>query len=160
LWEHLKNEFEEAVFIPEPASIAIANLGMDITNKPRDFCLECTNISIAQEERALKLGRLIIQDRSIIDTLAYAKRDRCEDIIGYLNERIIEADYSGVLFCDFVGPYIKNEHRLEDEELAKETHRLLQGVYSSLNLPMIIVPGDNLVDRTKFAAESIRRILS
>lgn len=143
----------EAAFVSEPATTVIKNLGgTAIVNNPAEFCRQCIDVSILQESLASEKHSTVIQDRSLVDTVAYARRDGCDDLIPRLRHLISAAKYSQVLFCEPVGSYINTYERYEDEETAQITHGMLLDAYRDTGMPLVNVPPVSVSERLELVS--------
>jgi predicted ATPase len=143
----------EAAFVSEPATTVIKNLGgTAIVSNPAEFCRQCIDVSILQESLASEKSSIVIQDRSLVDTVAYARRDGCDDLIPRLWHLIGLAEYSQVLFREPVGSYLNTYERYEDEETAQRTHGMLLTAYHEAGIPLVDVPAASVSERVNIAS--------
>lgn len=130
--------YQEAAFVKEPATVVIESLGnLSITGNPKEFCKLCIDVSLSSELEASNGHGLIIQDRSMIDTIAYARRDNCEDLLPQLDQDIALANYSAALICSPISGYKNTITRYEDQITAMQTHELLVDTYEASGLPLV-----------------------
>lgn len=160
LMSELAAIFSDAEFIEEPAAAVIRGLGSTaIVSRPEEFCRRCIDYLLEAESQASRESSLIIQDRSLIDTLAYARRDHCIDKLPDLQNQIAEAGYAGVMVCDIIGQYAQSDTRYEDQELAIVTHGLIIDAYKEVGLPMVVLPSVPLETRAALAVAAIYEFL-
>lgn len=151
----------EAAFISEPATTVIKNLGSTaIVNDPTEFCSKCIEVSLLHERLAGEGNSVVVQDRSLVDTIAYARRDGCDDLIPRLWQLINAAKYSLVLFCKPVGSYTNTYERYEDEKMAQRTHGMLLMAYHEAGMPVVDVPAISVGERVKLASSYIDAALA
>lgn len=161
LFNGLKAVFDTAGFVEEPARTVIANEGLSIIADPARFCMLCVKTSIKSEEQAVENNTLVIQDRSLIDTVAYARRDGVLDQLTGLSERIRGAQYTGALLCEFVSDsYSRDEVRYEDRGEAEQTHSLLAEAYMEQGLPIVTLPAVPHEQRLELATSAIHILRS
>lgn len=152
LLHSLKDNFPQYEYVPEPASIVLSEVSdneslywRDVFNSPLKFCTLCVEQSIRSEGTIPRESDFVFMDRSLVDTIAYARRDHCEELIPRVMLLAREAMYHTVLFCEPVGT-LKN--RIEDNTEAATTHELLRDVYEEMGIPIISVPPLTVEERT------------
>ncbi len=159
LFEAVRSTFgEQATYVEEPATTVIKSIGNAVINDPEEFCRRCIDVSLEQEDLASKKAQIMIQDRSLVDTVAYARRDGCENLIPGLMGLIAAANYSSVFFCDPVGDYATTEARHEDQETAMKTHGMLQEAYEDTGMPMIKIPPVSVGARVELVLRHVGRV--
>jgi predicted ATPase len=158
LWRGLQSRFPEAAFTPEPATEIMQQYGQSIVDEPRRFCILCIEQVLAAEEKASRESDLIIMDRSLIDTVAYLRRDGGEDLLPELEGHIQAARYSLALLCDPVGVYATSDTRYEPSEIAKTTHNLIVAAYEESGLEIVQVPALPISKRADLAATAIAQL--
>lgn len=161
LFEALKGVYEGAVFVPEPAGVVLDSLDYKASTEidAIEFCRRCMEVAVAAETDASKSANLLIQDRSLIDTLAYCRRDDCDELLDELLPAINNARYSAYIECDFVGVYAASDHRVEDESEAVRTHDLLAEAYGEFSMPRLYLPECSVDERTRLATRFIDELL-
>lgn len=85
--------------------------------------------SLELEQAIPTTTTLAILDRSLIDTVAYARLNLCEHILPNLFTLIKQANYTHVLFFDFVGQYTSSTVRNESYHDAIMAHNALREAY-------------------------------
>lgn len=161
LFNALKSNFEgRAAFIEEPASAVITKLGSTIIGNSEEFCRQCIQLSRVSEQAALNRSSVVIQDRSLVDTIAYARRDGCNGLLPELETLVKLADYTKVLFCEQVGVYSTSYGRYEDEKTAQKTHDMLLTAYEDMHIPIVGIPAATLDDRIKLSSYIIEECLN
>lgn len=103
--------------------------------------------SLILESEIPQETKIVILDRSLIDTLAYARLENCDFLIPSVKSLIESANYDTVLFCDFVGEYSATDIRHEDEEKARKTHNYLLRAYDESDLKLVHIPSVSVEDR-------------
>jgi predicted ATPase len=151
LFNAIKGQHPDLGFVPEPAeSVLTATGDFTLLNDPLRFCTSCIRFSAFAEKVSEGKG-VTVQDRSLIDTIAYARRDGCEELLPELRSLIAAARYSLALECAFVGDYAKTEIRTEDQETAAATHALIMQAYHELGIPVRKLPAVSVPERVDLA---------
>jgi predicted ATPase len=149
----LREKYPEYNYTPEPASSVLeefaiqeGNYWRDIFDSPLRFCTACMWKSL-QLEKAISLEREIsFQDRSLVDTIAYSRRDNCAELVPIVKSLAENALYDMVLFCEPVG---EMSDRIETDREAQVTHQLLRNAYEEMNIPIMSIPAISLDDRVQ-----------
>jgi predicted ATPase len=157
LYNALEQKYSgEIAFVSEPATTVIRGLGdTAIVNNPAEFCKRCIEVSVLQESLASEKHSTVIQDRSLVDTVAYARRDGCDDLIPRLRRLTRAANYSQVFFCEPVGSYLNTYERYEDEKTAQMTHGMLLDAYQETGMPLVNVPAVSISERLELISRYI-----
>lgn len=170
LLEALKAKFENVYFVPEPATEVINSeyqkerdlknhIGKFPWNNYPDFGRLVIEKSLELEAEIPSDTDLAVLDRSLIDTIAYAKLNACEFLLPVLEEEIAKANYQAVFFCEMVGDYQQTEHRSETHEEALATHNMLKKTYQTQALDFIDLPAVSVEERMAVFAEYLKAAL-
>ena len=164
LFEALRLRLPNANYIPEPASSVLGMLSIkeqkQMIADPDAFCKACIEYSLQQEGDIMDTTSLTILDRSLIDTVAYARRDGLEGIVPDLLRHIELAKYTGAIVCDMVGSYAQDTVRYENLGEALRTHQLIRDVYEATGLPILQLSATSLEDRLALAEDYISSIIA
>ena len=156
LFEGLRDTLPDAAFVEEPATqILQEGDAEELLAHPSLFCVRCIDRSLSSEALAMRKSNLLILDRSLIDTVAYARRDDCEELLPSLQHQVEQARYTGALICDFVGAYAQSDIRYEGPKEAAATHELIIAAYHESGIPTIEIPALPLDERITLANEAI-----
>ncbi len=98
---------------------------------------------------------LVILDRSLIDTIAYARLNHCEHLLDGLYDEIKKAQYHKAFFCDFVGSYESNHIRSESFEEAQMTQKALKTAYLESGIQVIDMPAVPVEERILILEEAL-----
>lgn len=98
---------------------------------------------------------LAVFDRSLIDTIAYARLNDCEHLLPDLYDKIKKAQYHQAFFCDFVGSYKNNHIRSESFEEAQTTQQALRTAYTESGIQMIDMPAAPVEERILILEEAL-----
>lgn len=140
LFESLRTTLPQYEYVPEPATAVLSGARKvdddkkclsEILESPLLFCTLCMKQSILSEERINKEAALTFLDRSLVDTIAYSRRDRCEELVPMVRLLAERAVYQTVLFCEPVG---KIRDRIENVNEAQRTHDLLREAYEEMGI--------------------------
>jgi predicted ATPase len=149
----LEEKYPAFEYLPEPATVVVSeaqkNDGLywrDIFDSSLEFCTLCMNQSVHAESLVDPVSKFVFLDRSLIDTIGYARRDGCEELVPELKELARLALYDVVFFCEPVGE-IKG--RIEDADIAKHTHELLEQAYREINIALISLPAVGIDERVR-----------
>lgn len=87
----------------------------------------------------------IFQDRSLVDSIAYAEEGRVAVPDGVY--RLIEqANYTRIFYLEQLPFYAQDEERKEDVKLARKIHQKLYQVYDRLGFDIVTVPVCNSIE--------------
>jgi predicted ATPase len=160
LFDALAFSYPEFHYIPEPATTVLerhaagrAALWTEVFTSPQEFCELCAQESLRAEEEVPPEASTVILDRSLVDTVAYARRDMCEELVPYVQRLAQAARYSMVLFCNPVGQY---GCRVESAQAAARTGQYLLGAYEESAIKMYMMPSCSTADRLRLAASILR----
>lgn len=166
LIERLRDKHPELVYIPEPATLVIHSERLK-ENKNQDyqgtfpwnnyskFGPKVISKSLELEAEILTSTDLVVLDRSLIDTVAYARLNNCERLLSDLYRHIRDANYQRVFLCDFVGEYQKSNIRSESSEEARITHHAIRKAYEESEIYIVELPSVPVDERIKIFEESI-----
>jgi predicted ATPase len=169
LLKALRDEFNYADFVPEPAERVItrelAKQAKDATYTPNvpwldysKFGLEVADESVRLEARIPDSVDLVFQDRCQIDNIAYFRLNGFESFIPEVERRIEVARYSFALFCEPVGTYTTTEVRRETEEEARRTHDFLAEAYDHAGITVIHLPAVPVPERLSIIRSAIAEV--
>ncbi len=169
LLEALRNEFEGAHFVAEPAERVItrelARQAEDATYTPNvpwidysKFGPEVADESVTLEADIPNSAELVFQDRSLIDTIAYCRLNGFESFIPEVERRIMIARYSLALFCEPVGTYTTTDIRRETAEEAQRTHDFLAEAYDHSGIQVVHLPAVPVPERLSIMRTAIAEI--
>lgn len=153
LLESIRATFPQYEYIPEPATTVLSELQAqhdeekhwrDIIKSPLLFCTLCMKQSILSEDSIDKNASFVFLDRCLIDTIAYSRRDGCEELVPVVRLLAEQAIYHTVFFCEPVGE-IRN--RVESITEAQYTHNLLRDAYQEMNVDTIDLPAVTTEER-------------
>lgn len=147
----LRAKYPENTYVPEPATLVIeaehqreksenSYIGTFPWNNYAAFGPKVIAKSLELENDLPALSGLIILDRSLIDTIAYARLNNCEHLLPELYTHIQAAQYEKTFFCDFVGSYQSNHIRSESPEEAQLVQRELKAAYTESGMEVIDMP--------------------
>lgn len=105
--------------------------------------------SLELEGMVISDSGLIVLDRSLIDTVAYARLNDCEYLLPELYVHIKNAGYGQAFFCDFVGSYKNDQVRMESFKEARETQEALSVAYNESGIEIINMPVASIEERVK-----------
>ncbi len=162
----LRSEFPDAYFVPEPAEAVIAReLDKEAKNPgytPVVPWIDYTKFgpTVADESEAMEAAipsgaDVVFQDRSLIDTIAYARLNGFEALVPEVKRRARLANYTLALFCEPVGVYATTDIRRETVEEAKVTHDYLTRAYDEAGIPVVHLPAVSVEDRLRIVREEI-----
>ncbi|NTU46380.1 ATP-binding protein [Candidatus Roizmanbacteria bacterium] len=154
----LKNKHPEYWYVPEPATIVIQNEQNKETEKPGytgkfpwNNYAEFGKLVIAE---SLKLEatippekEVVILDRSLVDTIGYARLNNCEFLLNDLISHAEQAHYSLAFFCRPVGLYAVSHVRKETEVQASQTEQFLKKAYEDMQITTIEIPAYGIQER-------------
>lgn len=166
LLEALKAEFPDAYFVPEPATEAIEHeLGLqEIDNSyiPNVPWIDYTKFGPAVADKSDELEalipattRLVFQDRSLIDTIGYARLNDFDSFVPEVRHRISLANYTLALFCEPVGEYAATQVRRETLDDAIRTHYFLREAYRESGIRVVELPAIAVAGRIAIVHEAI-----
>jgi len=169
LLEALKTEFPEAHFVPEPAETVITReLAKEAENPdytPIVPWIDYTKFgpAVADESETLEAAipattTTVFQDRSLIDTIGYARLSGFESFVPEVQRRAKLANYTLALFCEPVGNYAATNIRRETVEEARVTHDFLAKAYDEAGIPIVHLPAVSVENRLQIVHESIKDI--
>lgn len=169
LLEALKSEFPAAYFVPEPAETVITReLAKQSTNPDYAPVVPWIDYSkfgpaVADESELLEADiptatEIVFQDRSLIDTIGYARLNGFESFIPDVQRRAKLAYYAFALFCEPVGTYTATNIRRETAEEARRTHDVLAQAYDEFGIPVVHLPAVSVEERVSIVRNSIERI--
>lgn len=164
LLNHLHHRYPSAYFVPEPATRLIESETTLETSQdgyiPNVPWIDYDKFgrAVAQEsvdlEAAIPPGtELVFQDRSLIDTIAYARYFDCEHLIPDVDKLAKAAGYTLALFCHPVGDYTNTDVRQESPEDAKRLHDLLLDAYVESGVEVYVLPDVVLAQRSLIVQE-------
>jgi predicted ATPase len=158
LFEGLKTAFPDASFIAEPArSVLQESTDPNLPNDPNKFCRACVSWLVASEAALSPDVQLTIQVRSLVDTVAYTRRDNCADSFSDLPDLIRAAAYDLALVCEPVGEYAKTPGRFEDAAGAVAIHELLVSAYQEFGIATEFIPPLEPAERLAYVSDLITR---
>ena len=149
-------------YVPEPASAVLDSLRekrettqnwREIIDSPLVFCTLCIKQSIISERAVDEKSGYTFQDRSLIDTIAYARRDGCEELVPAVKALAKQAAYSMVLFCEPVGEI---SGRIESPKEALATHELLRAAYHEEGIPYVSLPPVTTKERIEIVSSILQ----
>lgn len=156
LLEGLREALPEAGFVSEPATSVLRQTGdFSLLDDPLRFCRSCIAWSLQAESEVNSPSGLVVQDRSLIDTVAYSERDGCSDALPMLPAYIGLARYTVALRCNFVGQYTQSDIRTEGYSAARDIHELLAATYRDNGVPVIDIPSMPVPNRVNYVCEII-----
>lgn len=169
LLEALKTEFPEANFVPEPAETVItrelAKQALDPLYIPVVPWIDYKAFGpvVADESEVLEAivprdADIVFQDRSLIDTIGYARLNDFDSFVPEIRRRAKFANYTLALFCEPVGDYMATEIRRESAEEARITHDYLAAAYDEAGIPVVHLPAVSVEDRLAVIQEAIKDI--
>lgn len=166
LLEALKTEFPAAYFVPEPATEVIEHeLGLQVADDshiPNVPWIDYTKFGPAVADKSDELEALIpagtklaFQDRSLIDTIGYARLNDFDSFVPEVQRRVALANYTFALFCEPVGEYAATHVRHETSDEAFRTHAFLQAAYQESGIRVIGLPAISVAGRIAIIHEVI-----
>lgn len=159
LFESLRTTLPQYEYVPEPATAVLSEAQevdddkkrlSEILESPLLFCTLCMKQSILSEGRIDKDAALTFLDRSLVDTIAYSRRDRCEELVPIVQLLAERAAYQTVLFCEPVG---KIRDRIEDANEAQRTHNLLREAYEEMHIDIVPLPAVSTEKRVEYVKD-------
>lgn len=160
LMRALKERFPAFNYTQEPATAVLEEQQLhdglywrDVFSSPLQFCTACMWKSLELERQIDTSKQISFQDRSLIDTIAYSRRDGCTELVPIVKTLAKRATYNTVLFCEPVGEI---NNRIESIEEARSTHALLRDAYEEMQVPIILVPDMALNTRVDYIASALR----
>lgn len=169
LLEALKAEYPDAYFVPEPATEVIEHeLGMQTVDDghiPNVPWIDYTRFGPAVADKSEELEAAIppgteiaFQDRSLIDTIAYAELNDFGIFVSEVRRRIVVANYAFALFCSPVGEYATTHIRRETTTEAARTHEYLRDAYRESGIPVIELPAVSVAARIAMVGEAMSKL--
>jgi len=166
LLDALKAKHPQHCYVPEPATIVIeaeqhrenteeGYVGTFPWNNYPAFGLKVIQQSLDLEKDLDSKSGLVILDRSLIDTVAYARMNDCEHLLPDLYKKIEAAQYQKAFFCDFVGSYQSNNVRSESFEEAQATQQALRIAYQEPNIQVIDMPAVSIDERIQILEDTL-----
>lgn len=166
LIEALRGEFPEAHFVPEPAETVItrelAKQALNPDYIPVAPWIDYTTFGPAVADESTKLeadvpndANLVFQDRSLIDTIAYAQLNGFEEFVPEVERRVRLANYAFALFCEPVGTYTATDVRRETDEEARQTHEYLARAYEASGIRVVHLPAVSVQERISIVRASV-----
>lgn len=147
----LAEKYPEFQYLPEPATVVLSEAqekdGLkwrELFDSPLEFCTRCMYLSLKSEESINHSSQFVFLDRSLVDTIAYSRRDHCEELVPLVKALALQAMYDIVLFCEPVGQI---SDRVEDAEMASTTHRLLREAYEEVGVSLHSIPTTDVQSR-------------
>ena len=167
LLDALKAKHPDYIYIPEPATQVIeaeyqqekaqdGYVGTFPWNNYAGFGPKVIAKSIELEKELLPTSGLAVLDRSLIDTIAYARMNDCEYLLPGLHDKIKAAHYTKAFFCDFVGSYQSDHIRSESFEEAQMTQQALRSAYEESDVQVIEMPAIPVEERILFFEKEVR----
>lgn len=169
LLEALRNEFPAAYFVPEPAETIITReLAKEAATPeytPVVPWIDYTKFgpAVADESELLEATippatKIVFQDRSLIDTIGYARLNGFNSFVPVVQRRAKLAHYAFALFCEPVGNYAITEIRREAAEEARRTHDFLAEAYDEFDISVVHLPAVPVEERISIIRNSIEKI--
>lgn len=166
LIEALKSEFPDAYFVPEPATAVIEHeLGLQAANDNHvpnvpwiDYKLFGPAVADKSEELEAQIpqgSQLVFQDRSLIDTIGYARLNNFDSFVPEVRRRVVAANYALALFCEPVGAYRTTGVRRESFNEAIHTHAYLRQAYTESGIQVIELPAVSIAARIAIVHEVV-----
>ncbi len=160
LWKALQTEFPTAHFVPEPATTFLEDQQRQLSSDPNHvLCapwIDYTKFGPAVTALSLKLEaaippdtRLTFLDRSLVDTVAYARLNNFDRFIPTLQPHLRAARYTLGIICQPVGIYTETDIRRETAEEAQYTHQQLQRAYNETGMPVVTLPAFSIAERVE-----------
>lgn len=153
--------FPAAHVMPEPASTVISShattngFWTEVASSPCTFSELCVNAAERAESSVPFAAKLIIMDRSVIDAIAYMRRDGCRTAMEKALELARSVTYNQALLCEAVGDYSNRPETAAEAALITD---YVQQAYTDLGVQITKVPAMPMDERTSFVAELIRNI--
>lgn len=149
----LAEKYPEFQYLPEPATVVLGEAQekdelrwRELFDYPLEFCTRCMHQSL-KSERTINLDiEFVFLDRSLVDTIAYSRRDHCEELVPQVKALALQAMYDIVLFCEPVGSI---SNRIENKEMADHTDRLLKEAYEEAGVTLFPIPAVDVPSRVK-----------
>ena len=168
LLEALKSEFPAAYFVPEPAETVITRelakqtANSDYTPVVPWIDYEKFGPAVADESELLEANippatEIVFQDRSLIDTIGYARLNGFESFVPEVQRRARLACYVFALFCEPVGTYTTTDIRRETAEEALRTHDVLAQAYDEFGISVVHLSSVSVEERIVMVHDSLRR---
>ena len=166
LINQIQTVLPNAYIVPEPAEIVIT-AELALAEKETDYIPAVPWIDYSrfgpkvaakseQLESEIPAGtELVLQDRSLIDTIAYCRIEGFETFIPTVLKKIAKANYAFAFFCEPVGVYTSTEVRHEDREKAQQTHQQLKKAYSESGLEVVELPSVSVEKRLQLLKKVI-----
>lgn len=160
LLDALKSKYPDYVYVAEPATLVIeaeyqreksedGYIGTFPWNNYKEFGPKVIAKSMDLEKGLTAKSEVAILDRSLIDTVAYARLNNCEYLLPDLYKKIEAANYRKAFFCDFVGSYQSDSVRSESFEEAQTTQESLRAAYEETGIEIIEVPSVSVEERIR-----------
>ncbi len=162
----LKTEFPGAYFVPEPAETVITReLAKEAENPSYEPVVPWVDYTkfgpvVADESEILESDipdgvDIVFQDRSLIDTIAYARLNGFEAFVPEVRRRVKLAGYTLALFCEPVGVHTITAIRRETADEARITHDYLAQAYDETGIPVVHLPAVSVKDRLQIVREAL-----
>jgi len=168
LLDALKSRHQNYSYVPESATLVIeaehqkeklenGYTGTFPWNNYSAFGPKVIAKSIELEKELRSSSELAILDRSLIDTIAYARLNDCEHLLPELYPHIEAAHYQKAFFCDFVGTYQSDHIRSESFEEAQITQQALKTAYDEADIQVIEMPAVSVEERIQILEKALER---
>ena len=166
LLNELKKHHPHLHYVPEPATLVIEEerlrekddlsyAGTFPWNNYPEFGPKVIKKSLDLEAMIPGNAGIVLLDRSLIDTVAYARLNNCEHLLPDLYAYIKSANYSKVFLCDFVGDYQSNNIRAESFQEAQALQNALALAYRESGLPIVKLPSASVNERMQIMKENV-----
>ncbi len=154
----IRKKQPEYTFVAEPATIIIeaehekersrqGYVGIFPWNNYAAFGPKVIAKSLELEGNVESDSDLVVLDRSLIDTVAYARLNDCNQLLPELYEHINAANYQKAFLCDFVGKYTRNRIRTESFAEAQIIQQELQVAYKESGIDVVQMPSVSIEER-------------
>ena len=163
----LQEKYPDFIYITEPATLVIeaehkreeseeGYVGTFPWNNYEKFGPNVIAKSLELEKNIQSKTGLIILDRSLIDTIAYARLNNCEHLLPDLYKYIGDAKYWKAFLCDFVGSYQSNQVRSESFEEAQVTQQAIKLAYEESSISIVQMPAVSVKERIKIFEQELK----
>lgn len=169
LFEALKAEYPEADFVPEVATkviddqLNLENFEEDFTGiypwtSYKDFARIVLDATIRLEETIPQDSKLVFQESSLIDNIAYNKLHNYYDLVSITEEKIKYANYAFALLCqptDLDNLNNKNASYYLTKKEALIVHKYITESYKESGIDVVELPNVPVDERLKIIREVI-----
>ncbi len=111
-------------------------------------------LPVQKEKENKTKGKIIFQDRSLVDPVAYCKAGG-DNVEKEFSKAIKDAGYTKAFILDLLPGYKIDSVRKEGIEFRKDVHRMLKETYEHFGIPVVSVPVWSVDERLRFVLSNL-----